>query len=166
MRILTLDNIVYPINNLPDEIDDLRFCVLDNSDPSDPDYFFIPLIFLESFNSPAAVLNIGPWKMQVPLDWHVLIGDPEIGDLEIMPVTSINDRGFSAFVYNPLTGFKPEFFPVDISTVYSDIKWFFPKLRNGQLLAMPLTDDPKPPCAFFIKDYSKQQSIIDVKKVW
>lgn len=166
MRILTLDNIVYPINNLPDEIDDLRFCILDNSDPQDPDYFFIPLIFLESFNSPAAVLNIGPWKMQVPLDWHVLIGDPEIGDLEIMPVTSINDRGFSAFVYNPLTGFKPEFFPVDISNVYSDIKWFFPKLRNGQLLAMPLTDDPKPPCVFFIKDYSKQQSIIDVKKVW
>lgn len=166
MRILTLDNIVYPINNLPDEIDDLRFCILDNSDPSDPDYFFIPLIFLESFNSPAAVLNIGPWKMQVPLDWHVLIGDPEIGDLEIMPVTSINDRGFSAFTYNPLTGFKPEFFPIDISNVYSDIKWFFPKLRNGQLLAMPLTDDPKPPCAFFIKDYSKQQGIIDVKKVW
>jgi hypothetical protein len=166
MRILTLDNVVYPINNLPDEVDDLRFCILDNSDPSDPDYFFIPLIFLESFNSPAAVLRIGENKIQIPLDWHILIGDPEVGDLEVMPVTSINDRGFSAFTYNPLSSFKPEFMSVDIVNVYSDIKWYFPKLKNGQLLAMPLTDDPKPPCAYFIKDYSKQQGIIDVRKVW
>lgn len=166
MRILTLDNIVYPINNLPDEVDDLRFCILDNSDPSDPDYFFIPLIFLESFNSPAAVLRVGQHKIQIPLDWHILIGDPEVGDLEIMPITSINDRGFSSFIYNPLSSFKPEFMSVDIVNVYQDIKWYFPKLKNGQLLAMPLTDDPKPPCAYFIKDYSKQQGIVDVRKVW
>jgi hypothetical protein len=29
----------------------LRFAIFDNADPSDPDYHFIPLIFLESFNS-------------------------------------------------------------------------------------------------------------------
>ena len=51
MRILTLDNKSYHLNNLPEEIeDDFRFSVLDNSDPQDPDFFFIPLIFLESFN--------------------------------------------------------------------------------------------------------------------
>ena len=38
---------------------DLRFAVLDNSDPANPDFFYIPLIFLESFNAPAAVLEIG-----------------------------------------------------------------------------------------------------------
>ena len=37
----------------------LRFAVLDNSDPNEPDFFYIPLIFLESFNAPAAVLQIG-----------------------------------------------------------------------------------------------------------
>ena len=30
MRILTLDNIAYELNEVPDEIEDLRFAVLDN----------------------------------------------------------------------------------------------------------------------------------------
>ena len=59
MRILTLDNECFKLNNLPDELeDDVRFSVLDNSDPKDSDFFFIPLIFLESFSSPAIVLEI------------------------------------------------------------------------------------------------------------
>ena len=44
MRLLTLDNTVYDLTSIPEEVDDVRFCVLDNSDPKDPDYFFIPLI--------------------------------------------------------------------------------------------------------------------------
>ena len=47
MRILTLDNTAYSMDQIPDEIDEVRFCVLDNSDPKEPDYFYIPLIFLE-----------------------------------------------------------------------------------------------------------------------
>ena len=46
MRILTLENTAYEMNDIPDEVDDLRFAILDNSNPADPDYFFIPLIFL------------------------------------------------------------------------------------------------------------------------
>jgi hypothetical protein len=53
MRILTLDNTPYNLETLPEEIDDLRFAILDNSVPANVDYHFIPLIFLESFNSPA-----------------------------------------------------------------------------------------------------------------
>ena len=47
MRILTLENTSYEMNDIPDEVDDLRFAILDNSNPADPDYFFIPLIFFE-----------------------------------------------------------------------------------------------------------------------
>ena len=53
MRILTIENECYSLNNLPDQLDeDIRFSVLDNSNSDDPDFFFIPLIFLESFNAP------------------------------------------------------------------------------------------------------------------
>jgi hypothetical protein len=55
------------MNEIPDEIDDLRFCVLDNSNPTDADYFFIPLIFLESFNAPAVVLKIGEHQVKMPV---------------------------------------------------------------------------------------------------
>ena len=70
MQILTLENEIFYLNDLPDEIDDdLRFAVLDNSDNSNPDHFFIPLIFLESFTGPAVVLKIGPHELPMPLDW-------------------------------------------------------------------------------------------------
>jgi len=100
MRILTLDNRSFEMNEIPDEVEDLRFCVLDNSDPKEPDYFYIPLIFLESFNSPALVLKIGDSIIKMPVDWQLLIGEPDLGDLEVVPLTSINDRGFSVFCFN------------------------------------------------------------------
>ena len=83
-RILNLDtNRAYDLNEIPDEVEDLRFCVLDNSDPKNPDYHFIPLIFLESFNSPALVLRIGEHTVKMPVDWQLLIGEPDLGDLEV-----------------------------------------------------------------------------------
>ncbi len=168
MQILTLKDEAFSLNDLPDEVDeDCRFAVLDNSDPQNPDYFFQPLIFLESFTSPAAVLQIGPWQIQMPLDWCMIVGDPECsGELEVLPITSLNDRGFSAFTFNPLSSFKPEFHPVDIVNVYQDVKWYFPKMRLGQLLATPLYQGKQPDCAYFVKEVSRQSEILDFSKCW
>ena len=93
MKILTLDNTCFSLNNLPEELEeDVRFSVLDNSDPNEPDFFFMPLIFLESFSSPAIVLDIGGQEVQMPLDWNLAVGDSETGmDVEILPLTSIAD---------------------------------------------------------------------------
>jgi hypothetical protein len=166
MFILTLENIAYEINEIPEEIDDMRFAILDNSDPKNPDYFFIPLIFLESFNSPALVLRIGDHVVKMPADWQILIGEEDVGDLEVLPLTSINDRGFSAYTFNPLTSYRPEFMPVEIIDVYQDVKWYFPKLRPGQLLAVPLTGSAEPMCAYFVKEISRQSEIVDYGKIW
>ena len=76
MQILTLDNLGYDLNNLPEEVEeDMRFAVLDNSDAQNPDFFFMPLIFLESFNSPAMVLRIGDDEVTMPIDWSIAVGD-------------------------------------------------------------------------------------------
>ena len=168
MRILTLDNECFFLNNLPEEIDeDLRFSVLDNSDPKDPDFFFIPLIFLESFSSPAIVMEIGGKEIMMPIDWHIAIGDGDGGDdLEVLPLTSINDRGFDAFVFNPLSSFKTEFQSIKITNFYNDVKWYFPKTRNGQLITIPLEQGENPECAFFIKEVSRQTEIIDYTQLF
>jgi hypothetical protein len=167
MQILTLDDKIYHLNDLPDEIDDdLRFAVLDNSDPSNPDYFYIPLIFLESFTAPAAVLKVGPYTVNMPLDWCTIVGDPEGPDMEIMPLTSLNDRGFKTFLFNPLSGFRPEFYDIDIIDVYQDVKWYFPKMKPGQLLCTPLSEDPNPLCAYFVKEVSRQSELVDYSKCW
>ena len=154
------------MNEIPDEVEDMRFSILDNSDPKNPDYFFIPLIFLESFNSPALVLNIGGNLVKMPVDWQILIGEPDFGDLEVIPLTSINDRGFSVYTFNPLTSFKPVFETVEIVDIYQDVKWYFPKLKPGQLLAVPINDGDKPMCAYFVKEISRQSEVVDYAKIW
>lgn len=166
MRILTLDNLHYDLDHLPDEIDDMRFAILDNSDPANPDYHYIPLIFLESFAAPALVLQIGNHRIKMPVDWQVLIGEPEIGDLEMLPLTSINDRGFRVFEFNPLSSFRPSFPKIDIVDVYHEVTWYSPKLKNGQMLCVPIDDEPEPQCVYFVKDVSRNCEIVDYNKAW
>jgi len=166
MRILTLDNTCYDLDTLPDEVDDMRFAILDNSDPSNPDYHYIPLIFLESFNSPALVLRIGENQIRMPVDWQILIGEPDVGDLEVLPLTSINDRGFKAFQFNPLTSFRPSFPEIEIIDVYHEVAWYAPKLKNGQMLAVPIQDGDNPECVYFVKDISRNCEIVDYNKAW
>ena len=163
MKILTLENHTFPLTNLPDEMDEeVQFAVLDNSDPKEPDFFFIPLIFLESFSAPAMVLEIAGKEVMMPVDWCMAVGDASSGnDLEILPLTSINDRGFEAFLFNPINSFKTEFGDIKITNFYNDVKWYFPKMKNGQLLAVPITDGPKPLCAYFVKDISRQCEVVD-----
>lgn len=167
MKILTLENNTYTLEKIPEYVDDsLRFAVLDNSNPADPDYFFVPLIFLESFSAPAAMLQIGPYKLAMPLDWKIVIGDAEQGELHVLPITSINDRGFEAFLYNPLTGSRPEFAGVDIIDIYQEVKWYFPKIKSGQLIAVPLADGKNPQCAYFVKEISRASEALDYSAVW
>ena len=163
MRILTLDNECFNLDDLPEQIeDDVRFSVLDNSDPTNPDFFFVPLIFLESFSAPAMVLNINGQEVTMPVDWSVAVGCSESGmDLEVLPLTSINDRGFEAFLFNPLKSFKTEFAEIKIVNFYTDVKWYFPKMKNGQLLSVPITEGKNPLCAFFVKDISRQCEVIE-----
>ena len=167
MKILTLDNKTYLLEKIPEYVDDsLRFAVLDNSNPADPDYFFVPLIFLESFSSPAAVLKIGQFKIKMPLDWKMVIGDPEQGEMYVIPITSLNDRGFEAFVFNPITGSTPDFAEVDIVDIYQEVKWYFPKIKSGQILAVPLENKKNPRCAYFVKDISRQSETLDYSQIW
>lgn len=167
MKILTLNNKAFDLNNLPDNVDDeLRFSVLDNSDSSNPDFYFIPLIFLESFNSPAMVLKIGDDEISMPIDWSIAVGDSSSSsDIEILPLTSLNDRGFEAFCFNPLSSFRIEFKPIEIVNFYNDVKWYFPKMKNGQLLSVPTSIDDKPNCCYFVKEISRQSELIDLSKI-
>lgn len=166
MRILTLDNNLFELDHLPEEIDDLRFAIFDNSNPQAPDYFYIPLIFLESFSSPALVLRIGDDIIRMPMDWQILIGEPDLGDLEMLPLTSINDRGFKAFQYNPLTGFRPSFPDIEIIDVYQEVTWFSPKLKNGQMLCVPVNNKETPECVYFVKDISRNCEVVNYNLAW
>jgi hypothetical protein len=167
MNILTVENKTYNIDMMPDEmgdddIGDVRFCILDMTNNKNIDYFYLPLVFLESFYAPAVVLDIGGQEIQMPLDWSLMVCDEEINEVEVMPLTRLNDRGFYAFQYNPFSDFTPSAVPVEIINVYSEVKWFFPKLKNGCMLVTPITMNTTPPCCFFVREYTKLPKNIDV----
>lgn len=163
MRILTLDNIAYEMNKLPEHVnDDMRFSVLDNSNPKEPDFFFLPMIYVESFSCPAIVLEINGNELTMPLDWNIAVGDQEnSASVDVVPLTSLGERGFEAFLFNPLTSFKADFGTIKVTNFYNDVKWYFPKVKNNQLLSVPITEGVKPHCAFFVKDISRQCETID-----
>jgi hypothetical protein len=165
MRVLTVNNTSFDINEVPDQIDEIKYSVLDYSHPDNVDYFFVPLVFLESYSSPAADLQIGPYRIQMPLDWCVVIGDKEFGDLEIIQLMHLNDRDFSVFSFNPIKGYMPKFFKIDIVDIYPDVKWFIPKLKYGHILSVPLTDEENPFCVFFVKDVNKLPDVLDISKL-
>lgn len=165
MRILTENNQTYSMNIVPDEVDDVNYCVLDYSNHSEVDYMFIPFLYLETFNEPAVELKIGNMQIQMPMSWSVVIGDKNSGDLELISLKQVNDREFNVFTMNPLSGYMPEFLNLEIINVFPDVKWHFPKLKYGHLLAVPLELGDKPRCAYFVKDANKLPDVLDITQV-
>ena len=166
MKILTLDNLPYELDTVPDEIDDIRYSVLDYTDQTDVDYIWVPLVFLESFNAPAAVVRIGEYALTIPLDWSLIVSEPDIGDAEVMSLMTLNDRNFKAFCFNPLSDIMPSFLPITIENIFSETKWFFPKLKPGHILTIPLEDTPKPACAYFVKETNKVPEVLRIEQIW
>jgi hypothetical protein len=83
----------------------------------------------------------------------------------VLPLTSINERGFDALVFNPIKGFRAEFMPIEIVNIYQDVRWYFPKMKNGQLLTVPLSEEVNPPCVFFVKEVSRQSEVLQLHKL-
>lgn len=159
---MTEENQSFNLDCVPEENVDVRYCVLDCSNPKDIDFYWLPLIFLESFNAPAVVLDIGPYQIQMPLDWSILVCDDNYSDMEVMPLTQLNDRGFHSITFNPLEHMVPLSYEVTISNIYADVKWYFPKLKNGNVLTMPLQVGITPPCSLFVKEGNKVPDPLDM----
>ena len=101
----------------------------------------------------------------MPLDWSIVVGDKHLGDLEIMRLIDLNDKDFDAFSINPIKGFMPDFFNIEIVNVFADVKWYFPRLKNGHILAMPLTSGDNPMCVFFVKEVGKLPDQLDIRQL-
>jgi hypothetical protein len=166
MKVLSENNTSYDMNALPAHVGDLRYFVLDYSNAQDVDFYAIPLVFLDVFPRPAADLRIGPYRIQMPLDWSIVIADKNFGNMEILELKHLNDRPFEAFLYNPIDGFMPSFGEVSIENIFPDVTWNMPKLKFGHILAVPLTDKPRPLCAFFVREVVKLPDVLDITKIF
>ena len=155
MKILTVENKPYDLDTVPDEIEDIRYCVIDATRKDEVDIFFLPLIFLESFHAPSICLNIGSYSIQMPMDWSIMICDEDFSALEIIPLTSVNNRDFKAVCMKPMLSKSIKSLDISITNIFQDVKWYFPKLKHGHVLAVPVEDKENPYCLFFVKEQNK-----------
>src|SRR5258708_2677054 len=120
------ENTTFDMNSVPDQLEeDLRYCVLDYSNQQDIDWVFIPLIFLDCFPRPSADLQIGQYRIQLPLDWSVVIADKHFGNMEIIELKHLNERDFQVFAMNPCKGYMPSFLDISIENIFPDVTWYF-----------------------------------------
>ncbi len=155
MYILTPENKSFDTARIPNITNTLHYAVLDYSNPDEVDYRFPPLVFIEDYPKANIELKIGPYIIQVPANWSILLGEQDFGDLEALPLTSLNGRVFTAFVFNPCKGYMPKFLTVDIIGIYQEIRWTIPTLQQDHLLAVPLRGGDNPDCVFFIDNKNK-----------
>lgn len=167
MKILTNENVPFDMDTIYDYIDDkkLLYCVIDYCDPKTADYIFIPLMFSEVFNAPSIDLRVGNHRIQVPIDWSILVGDKNSGDIEVLALKQLNDREFDAFALNPISGYMPHFLDMEIMNVFPDVKWCFPNLKYGHILAVPIEDNEQPLCIYLVKDVNKIPESLDITRL-
>lgn len=181
MRLLTENNTPFLMNNIPMDDINLYYNVLDYNDPKNIDYYFVPLIYIETFTAPAAELKIGDYTLMMPLDWNILVGDKHLGEMEIVNIVHLNHGNFEVFCFNPVTGYRPEFLNVKITNIFQEMKWFFPQLKSGSFLTVPLMDRAATknietyngkhisvtdlPCAYFIKELNKNTETINIENL-
>lgn len=166
MLLHTLEHGVYDIDRIPEEIDNMYYGVLDYSDQNAPDFIYCPLVFLESFSTPCLEVEIGGNRFHMPLDWHIVIADRFTGESELLSLVHCAGRRFSAFCLDMSnSSIMPDFGDLDVVNVYTEKKWYVPKLRVGHILAVPV--NPKTNiCAFFVKDIQKIPEVLDFEKLW
>jgi hypothetical protein len=55
---------------------------------------------------------------------------------------------------------------VQFLNAWPDVKWYSPKMRTANILAVPLRDGSNPPCAFFVKELAKIPDVLDIKHLF
>lgn len=168
MKLLTVDKTILDLGMLDvmDEVPRTQFVVLDlgsDANPLDePDILFPKLIYIEEYIGPALKCMIGEFTTILPLSWFTFIGEEEIGEVEIIPVTSINARNFETIVSDPITGFRHHYLPIRAIELYMEYEWVLPKLKNGQAVAVPINDDEHNPlCVYLSHSKSKMPVVVD-----
>jgi hypothetical protein len=46
------------------------------------------------------------------------------------------------------------------------VTWYAPKLKNGQMLCVPINNNSKPECVYFVKDISRNCEVVNYNQAW
>jgi hypothetical protein len=136
MLILTEHNSPLETDGIADSTG-VHFCVLDFSKQKNPDYYFEPMIYVETFATHITVLSVGPFQVTLPFSWCILVG--ELGKpVEYVSIEDILSRDLSAFCINPISGFSPIYLPIRLEEPRRNVSLSMPPVKQHQLLVLPI----------------------------
>jgi len=114
---------------------EIYYGVLDFTKPKTPDYFFKPIVFIDTYNAPSAELKIGPYTTMIPFKWSIIVVYADIA--ELVPVEDIVSKNHDVFLINPITAYMPSSMPIRYKGSY-DTAWSYPTLGKTELLVIPI----------------------------
>ena len=181
MRILTPENLAFDVSQITHKSKQ-KYCILDLSDSADIDYKFASALLFSEYEYPATELKIGPYTLEVPMNWRILTGDKIFGELEIVDIDELINFEYQAFVFNPLRSYKPKFMPISVSNSYTSMtNWYVPKLQKKHVMGVPLgierewptaanpltrEQEPFPECVWLIDDIDRMNAEIALSDVF
>lgn len=141
MLILTAENEILNTDSMKVG-DKVHHSILSLQDPSNSDFYFNIIEFLDEFSSAAVTLRIGDHEIVMPLHWSVICTDLEY--LHSIPLYDLGGRNFPAFCLNPIDGFQPDFLRVRQGTIFPLANWTAPQMNDKDLLVVPLGPTNRP----------------------
>lgn len=105
------------------------------------DYTLAPLLVLEEIICPSIKVRIRGFEFFLPANWNMLIFSEETSELDVVEISELAGREFTAFVYDisdPLVvKYKPGIVSVlDYSPEYVNVG---PSLNKHQMLCHPIS---------------------------
>ena len=105
------------------------------------DYTLTPLLVLEEIICPSIEVRVRGFKFYLPANWNVLVFSEETSELDVVEISEVAGREFTAFVYdisNPLiTKYAPGL--ITVSNYASEYVNVGPSLSKHQMLCHPIS---------------------------
>ena len=90
------------------------------------------------------------------MDWSIAITDEDLSGIEVIPLTSLNNRGFLTATLNPLGRKLIECEEVKITNIQSRCKVVLFQIKKRTHVGCIL-ENKSIKCAFFVKEANKIQ---------
>jgi hypothetical protein len=154
MIILTEENTPLNIQTNFDILKEKRimFSVFDCSLKDNYDFFFLPLIYLESHKTDIAILKLNNNLVYLPVNYKILIGERYYDKLENVSIFDCYSGIFSAICLNPINCYTLDFVKIEVVSILNDVIWFFPKIKNYNYVVYPIENKKSPKCILVAND--------------
>jgi len=164
MIILTEENKPFNIQTNLNLLKERRimFSVYDCSVKNNYDFFFLPLIYLESFKTDVAILKFNDNFLYIPINYRIMIGEKDYDKIENISIFESFSGIFYAVCLNPLNCYTLDFLKIEIVSILNDVNWLFPKVKNYNYIVYPIENKYSPKCIIVANDTVKLP--IDIEK--